>query len=120
MRDFKLPLLCRKIGASYAIRINSKLLQMRINQLNSNDKTPLWQVCSAVVQCAVEKTLGICAALNALPDTEVHAVNAEQGKIVVIMQGNSQKELANRMDAAREIDGVLTVLLVYHQIDENR
>lgn len=35
------------------------------------------------------------------------------------MQANSQKELANRMELARDIDGVITVSLVYHQVEDN-
>ena len=46
-----------------------------------------------------------------LPDTEIHAVNEENGKIVAVMQANSQKELANRMELARDIDGVITVFV---------
>lgn len=77
-----------------------------------------WQVCGVVVQCILNKLAQIKTALLQLPETEIHAVNEENGKIVVVIQGANQKELAKRMEQARDIDGVITVSLVYHHVDE--
>ena len=45
--------------------------------------------------------------LSKLPDTEIHAVNEENGKIVAVMQANSQKELAIVWNWLENIDGVI-------------
>ena len=88
-------------------------MKMKINDLINTDTVEKWQVCGIVVQCIIQSEL------SKLPDTEIHAVNEENGKIVAVMQANSQKELANRMELARDIDGVITVSLVYHQVEDN-
>ena len=94
-------------------------MKMKINDLIKTDTVEKWQVCGIVVQCMVSKLGIIQSEPSKLPDTEIHAVNEENGKIVAVMQANSQKELANRMELARDIDGVITVSLVYHQVEDN-
>lgn len=88
---------------------------MNNNAINTAEP---WQVCGVIVQGNVAKIDAIRTALLQLPETEVHAVNAESGKIVAVMQGQSQKALAKRMEQARDIDGVITVSLVYHEIEQ--
>jgi len=72
-------------------------MKMKINDLIKTDTVEKWQVCGIVVQCMVSKLGIIQSELSKLPDTEIHAVNEENGKIVAVMQANSQKELANRI-----------------------
>jgi nitrate reductase NapAB chaperone NapD len=50
-----------------------------------------------------------------VPLYEVHAV--EDGKIVVVLEAASERDLADRMDALRAEPDVLFVNLVYHQVD---
>lgn len=40
------------------------------------------------------------------------------GKLVVVMQSHDQHILLEQMEQARDIDGVITVSLVYHQQDD--
>lgn len=55
----------------------------------------------------------------AIPYTEIPALDAETGKLVVVMQSHDQHLLHQQMEATRDIDGVIDVSLVYHQQDEN-
>ncbi|QLB13947.1 nitrate reductase [Bisgaardia hudsonensis] len=86
----------------------------------ATEKANDWHVCGLVVQVNPQKIEKIKTALLAIPDTEVPTMDKEKGKIVVVMQSNSSKNLLENMEKARDIDGVITVSLVYHQQDENQ
>lgn len=77
-----------------------------------------WHVCGLVVQVNPRKIHQIQTALLAIPHTEIPAIDEEKGKLVVVMQSHHQQQLLEQMEAARQIDGVITVSLVYHQQDE--
>lgn len=77
-----------------------------------------WHVCGLVIQGKVEKISDISTALLAIPNTEIHGVEVDKGKIVVVMQSHHQRILLENMEAARNIDGVVAVSLVYHQQDQ--
>ncbi|WP_032093358.1 MULTISPECIES: chaperone NapD [Pasteurellaceae] len=78
-----------------------------------------WHVCGLVVQCNPQKIEQIKTALLAITHTEIPALDAEKGKIVAVMQSHDQRILLDNMENARNIDGVITVSLVYHQQDEH-
>lgn len=92
---------------------------MKLSNSVKQEHSPLWQVGGIIVQGRPEKLQAIAEALKTLPETEIHAINEDQGKIVAVMVAESHKALANRMEQAREIQGVLAVSLVYHQLDNN-
>ena len=77
-----------------------------------------WHVCGIVVQTEPEKLSSVQTSLLTFPYTDVSAVNEEENKIVVVLQSHNQHILLDRMEAIREIEGVVTVLLVYHEQDE--
>ncbi|MFD0966472.1 chaperone NapD [Seminibacterium arietis] len=77
-----------------------------------------WYVCGLVIQGRPEKIQQIKTALLQIPNTEVPAVDIDTGKLVVVMQSENQNKLANYMQQAQDIDGVINVSLVYHQQDE--
>jgi nitrate reductase NapD len=52
------------------------------------------------------------ALVSAVPGVEVHASSAE-GKIVVTCEAAGSRELLDRVDAIRGIEGVLSATLVY-------
>ncbi|MCW9717557.1 chaperone NapD [Avibacterium sp. 21-599] len=82
------------------------------------DKAEDWHVCGVIVQCNPQKIEKIKTALLAVPYTEVPAEDVEKGKLVAVMQSHDQHLLLEQMEQARNIDGVITVSLVYHQQDE--
>ncbi|SUB23563.1 chaperone NapD [Avibacterium avium] len=82
------------------------------------DKAEEWHVCGVIVQCNPQKIEKIKTALLALPYAEVPAEDVEKGKLVVVMQSHDQHLLLEQMEQARNIDGVITVSLVYHQQDD--
>ncbi|HDR1021270.1 TPA: chaperone NapD [Pasteurella multocida] len=78
-----------------------------------------WHVCGLIVQGNPDKIEEIQTALLAMPHTEIPVLDAEKGKLVVVMQSHDKHVLHEQMEAARDIDGVIDVSLVYHQQDEN-
>ncbi|AZI14940.1 chaperone NapD [Avibacterium paragallinarum] len=77
-----------------------------------------WHVCGLVVQCNPQKIAKIKTALLSVPHTEIPAEDVAMGKLVVVMQSHDQHILLEQMEQARDIDGVITVSLVYHQQDD--
>ncbi|EPE68390.1 chaperone NapD [Pasteurella multocida] len=71
-----------------------------------------WHVCGLVIQGNPQKLEAIQTALLAIPYTEIPALDAETGKLVVVMQSHDQHLLHQQMEATRDIDGVIDVSLV--------
>lgn len=74
-----------------------------------------WHIASLIVRCRPEHEAAVAARLNALEHTEVRG--AERGRIVVIAEGANEYELAQRFDAIRATQDVMTTDLVHHEID---
>lgn len=77
-----------------------------------------WHVVSLIVQGQPSKIQSIKTALMAMPNTEVPALDMDKGKLVVVMESADQHELIDRVEALKEIDGVIVVSLVYHEQDQ--
>ncbi len=77
-----------------------------------------WQVCSLIVQVKSERIPAVTEELNQLADCEVAISSPENGKLIVVVEGQHSKTLLDTIDLARDIEGVLDVSLVYHQQDE--
>ncbi|QJT36767.1 sorbose reductase [Aeromonas media] len=55
--------------------------------------------------------------ISALDGAEVHAVS-DEGKLVVTLEGPSQRPIMAAIDAINAMPGVLSAALIYHQFDE--
>ncbi len=77
-----------------------------------------WHVSGLMVQARPEKFPWLIPALMAIPETEIPAQDQQQGKLVVVMQAARSQTLLEKIESARNLDGVLAVSLVYHQQDE--
>lgn len=72
-------------------------------------------IASVVVRARPERAAGVAARIAAQAHSEVYAV--EQGKIVVVLEAQSERALAQRMDELRGEPDVLFVNLVFHQVE---
>ncbi|WP_233118778.1 chaperone NapD [Aggregatibacter actinomycetemcomitans] len=77
-----------------------------------------WYIVGLVVQGKPQKITAIRTALLAIPHTEIPTFNENIGKIVAVMQSHDPHVLLKNMESVKEIDGVITVSLIYHQQDE--
>ncbi len=55
--------------------------------------------------------------ISALDGAEIHAVS-DEGKLVVTLEGPSQRPIMAAIDAINAMPGVLSAALIYHQFDE--
>lgn len=77
-----------------------------------------WHVSGLMVQARPEHFPALIPALLAIPDTEIPVQDQQQGKLVVVMQAARSQALLEKIESARNLEGVLAVSLVYHQQDE--
>lgn len=77
-----------------------------------------WHVGGLMIQARPEKFPRLIPALLAIPETEISAQDQQQGKLAVVMQAARSQELLEKIESARDLEGVLAVSLVYHQQDE--
>jgi periplasmic nitrate reductase NapD len=73
-------------------------------------------IASFIVMVRPEREASIVQAIQSLPQTEV--VVHENGRIVLVMEGEHRGEMMDRVDAIQALDGVITVNLVYHHAEE--
>jgi nitrate reductase NapD len=78
-------------------------------------KAPELHIASLIVRTRAEHARRVAERIELTPGNEVHAI--EDGKIVVVVEAASERELADRMDALRVEPDVLLVSLVFHQVD---
>jgi nitrate reductase NapD len=74
-----------------------------------------WHVASLVVRCRPGLEAGLVAQLRTLPASEVRG--AQDGRIVVLVEGVNEYALADAFDAIRALPHVLGADLVHHEID---
>ncbi len=70
-------------------------------------------ISSMIIQSRPENMTAIKAALLKMSDTEISA-DDPSGKIVVVMEAESDRQLADGMKEISDIPGVLGVNLVFH------
>jgi periplasmic nitrate reductase NapD len=75
----------------------------------------LLHIASFVVHHRHDAVERLDAALAALPDTEL-ALRAA-GRSIVLCEGESEREVTQRIESLRDVDGVLGVSLVYHHAE---
>lgn len=74
-----------------------------------------WQVASLIARCQPADRPMVEATLASVPGIEV--AGAEGGTLVVLVEGLSEGQLAERFDAVRTHPKVLSAVLVEHRID---
>ena len=68
-----------------------------------------------VVTASSSAEAALCAVISAMPASTVHA--AQQGRLVVTIEAADTREMGRRMDAIRELPGVVSVLPVYQHCE---
>lgn len=74
-------------------------------------------ISSAVVSVRPEAGAAVAARLAALPGTEVHRVAGS--RIVIVMEGPSQRDLGARLAEIALMDHVLSANMVYEVVDSD-
>ncbi len=74
-------------------------------------------ISSLVVHGRPEGLESIETAIGGLMGAEVHGASS-LGKLVVTLETVSEGEMLTRIDAINRIEGVLSVALIFHQVDD--
>ncbi|GAA3531552.1 chaperone NapD [Zobellella aerophila] len=76
-----------------------------------------WHVASLVVHCRPERLAAAQQTIVALPGAET-PVTEERGKLVVLLEGPSQKSVVSLIEQIALLDGILSTTLIYHEFAE--
>ena len=93
-------------------------LTTRRGLLTGAFNTDTGHIASLYVQAWSEKNPTIVPQLTALPGVEVH-VTETPGKLIMTVEANSDSELLSTITKIEKTDGVISVSLVYHQIEDD-
>ncbi|MCH1929615.1 chaperone NapD [Shewanella sp. A25] len=75
-----------------------------------------YHVTSLVVHAAPHALQQVEVSIAALKGCDIYAVTKE-GKLVVTLEGHSQKAILDNVEAINALTGVLSASLIYHQVD---
>lgn len=73
-------------------------------------------ISSLIVHCDTASKEAAKAMIEALSGVEVRATD-EQGKLIVVIEANSEAETLAHIDRINEIEGVYSTALVYHHCE---
>ena len=73
-------------------------------------------ISSLIVQAMPDTVPAVAASVLAMPGLEIHA--AADGKMVVVMETADEGEIVARISEINLLNGVMSVNLVYHQVDK--
>ncbi len=73
-------------------------------------------ISSLIVYCDTASKEAARATIEALSGVEVHAID-ECGKLIVVIEANSEAETLAHIDRINEIKGVYSTALVYHHCE---
>ena len=73
-------------------------------------------IAGAIVHVPPRRLLHARAAIAQMTGVEIRATD-DRGKLVVVIEAESAPTVLDRLDAIRQVDGVLSVLLVYQHAE---
>ena len=73
-------------------------------------------ISSAVIAVRPEYVHDVVEAIAAMEKTEVHG--HQNGRIVVVLEGESTGELGDRLTAMAKLDGVISANMVFEHVEE--
>jgi periplasmic nitrate reductase NapD len=74
-------------------------------------------ISSLIVDVRPERLDGVQSALLAWPGIEIHAATP-QGKLIVTVETESDGSCADAFARIAAVDGVMSVAMVYHQVEQ--
>ncbi|MEP5566728.1 MAG: chaperone NapD [Halioglobus sp.] len=75
-------------------------------------------ISSLVVHCRPDRIGTVIPAIEAIPDATVPE-HSETGKLVVLLETANEGAVMERISALEALSGVISVALVYHEIDDD-
>lgn len=75
-------------------------------------------ISSLIIQAPQTYFSALQSTLGQFPRLEIAAIDAAKGKIIVVFEANTLLELDQMMATIKDLEGVITVTLVYHHVDQ--
>jgi len=77
-----------------------------------------YHISSVIVQFKQEFHCQVNQILTDLEGAEIRGIDKDQGKMVVVVESETERGMVSIIDKIKEIQGVVNVSLVYHQVDD--
>jgi nitrate reductase NapD len=77
-----------------------------------------YHISSVIVQFKQENHCQVKTAISELEGTDIRGIDDDQGKMVVVVEHETERGMVGIIDQLKDIKGVVNVSLVYHQIDD--
>jgi len=77
-----------------------------------------YHISSVIVQFKQEFHCQVNQILTDLEGAEIRGIDEDQGKMVVVVESETERGMVSIIDKIKEIQGVVNVSLVYHQVDD--
>jgi len=77
-----------------------------------------YHISSVIVQFKQEHHCQIKSAIGDIEGAEIRGLDDDQGKMVVVVEHETERGMVSIIDQLKDIAGVVNVSLVYHQVDE--
>lgn len=74
-------------------------------------------ISGVIVRAYPEQVAAVQQCLSEIPGVEVHAAT-DDGRLIVTVEEDNDRILADTVLGLREVPGVLSASMVYHQYDE--
>lgn len=93
-------------------------MQHSTQAVNSPQLSENWYVASLILQLKPEKMASVKATIADMPHTEIHTEKLDEGKLIVLVEADVERELVHKMEMLERLDGVAAFSLIYSQRDE--
>lgn len=77
-----------------------------------------YHISSAIVQFKPELMCRVNKQIGELEGAEISATDQDKGKLVVVVESETERGMVSVIDQIKDVDGVVNVSLVYHQVDD--
>lgn len=77
-----------------------------------------YHISSVIVQFKQEGHCQIKSAVSDIQGAEIRGIDDDQGKMVVVVEHETERGMVSIIDQLKDISGVVNVSLVYHQVDD--
>lgn len=75
-------------------------------------------ISSLIIQAPQAHFSALQSLLTQFPRLEIAAIDTTKGKIIVVVEASSLRELDQMMATIKDLEGVITVTLVYHHVEQ--
>ncbi|GLQ29824.1 chaperone NapD [Litoribrevibacter albus] len=79
-----------------------------------------YHISSVIVQFKQDVHCQVKSGINDIEGAEIRGVDDDQGKMVVVVEHETERGMVSIIDQLKAISGVVNVSLVYHQVDDEQ